>query len=58
MGKRKNPAAVALGRKGGAVTGVKKGFAGISAKRLAEIQARALDTRRENAAKRAARAAK
>ena len=51
MAKRKDPAAVALGRKGGRVSGIKKGFAALSPKRLAEIQAQALAKRQAKAAK-------
>jgi hypothetical protein len=40
---------VALGRKGGKVSGIKKGFAAISPARLAELQARALAKRQETA---------
>jgi hypothetical protein len=50
VAKRKNPAAVALGRKGGQVSGIKKGFAALSPAKLAELQARALAKRKESAA--------
>lgn len=50
MAKRKNPAAVALGRKGGKAK-VPKGLAMMSPERRAEIAAKGLETRRENAAK-------
>jgi hypothetical protein len=49
MAKRKNPAAVALGRRGGKVSGIKKGFAALTAEKLAELQARALAKRQETA---------
>ena len=49
MAKRKDPAAVALGRKGGKVSGIKKGFAALTPKRLAEIQAQALAKRQARA---------
>jgi hypothetical protein len=44
--KRKDPAAVALGRKGGLVKG-RKGLAAMTPKRRAEIQAMGLAARRE-----------
>jgi hypothetical protein len=50
--KRKNPAAVALGRKGGRVSGIKKGFAALSPEKLAELQARALAKGQQNSATR------
>jgi hypothetical protein len=48
MAKRKNPAAVALGRKGGRVKGVKKGFAALPSEKLAELRALALAKRAAN----------
>ncbi len=41
MAKEKDPAAVALGRKGGQVTGVAKGFAGMDAEKLEKIRRKA-----------------
>lgn len=52
MSDRKNPAAVALGRLGGLVTGVAKGFAGMSAERREAAMAASLETRRANAKRR------
>lgn len=51
MAKRKNAAAVSLGRRGGRAK-VPKGLAMLSPERRAEIVAKAVATRRENAAKR------
>jgi hypothetical protein len=48
---KKNPAAVALGRLGGKVSGVKKGFAGMTPEQRAEIWRKSLETRRANARK-------
>jgi len=45
MAKRKNPAAVALGRKGGQVRGIAKGFALLSPERRLEIAHQAVAAR-------------
>lgn len=50
MAKRKNPAAVALGRRGGKAgkgkTGIAKGFAKMDSARLKEISQKAVEARR------------
>jgi hypothetical protein len=54
MAKQKDPAAVSLGRKGGSVKGVKKGFATMDPDRLAAVVQKSAETRRKNAAKKIA----
>jgi hypothetical protein len=46
MAKKKNPAAVALGRLGGKKTGIKKGFGAMTPEKLAEAHAKSLAARR------------
>lgn len=41
-----------MGKKGGAVSGIKKGLAALSPERLQEIRLKSLETRRRNAEKR------
>jgi len=41
-----------MGKKGGAVSGIKKGLATLSPERLQEIRLKSLETRRRNAEKR------
>jgi len=46
--RRKDPAAVALGRKGGRVSGIKKGLAAMSPEQRERIRQMAIETRRKN----------
>ncbi len=52
MAKRKNPAAVALGRRGGKAgkgkTGIAKGFAKMDPERLKRVSLKGVEARRKN----------